>query len=195
MLHLPLDSNRISGTNVGLVLLTLVQQAKDNALVVFFSLLLDTSNIQSTIHLLSFKMGSCFGKKPSTLKPGSEKIDYNREFTSISGSHNMLPHKQRMLQQQPNGPHQLGRVHPNQIRSASNSVSTTGNSFHLQQGHLQNSDSAVTNSTSATNSSVADNSEPLNKFNKNAYIALFDYAARTIEDLSFKKGKQRTFIK
>lgn len=27
-----------------------------------------------------------------------------------------------------------------------------------------------------------------NKFNKNAYIALFDYAARTMEDLSFKKG-------
>ena len=31
--------------------------------------------------------------------------------------------------------------------------------------------------------------DPVNKFNKNAYIALFDYVARTTEDLNFKKGK------
>lgn len=95
-----------------------------------------------------------------------------------------MQNKQRLLQQQ-----QLqNRAHPSQVRPNNGSVSTTGNSFHLQQGHLQNTDSAVTNSTSATSSSVADSNEPLNKFNKNAYIALFDYAARTIEDLSFKKG-------
>lgn len=130
-------------------------------------------------------MGSCFGKKPS--KHSAEKMDQAafREFTSISGSANQstfMQNKQRLLQQQQNS-----RSHnPNQIRCATNSsISTTGNSFHLQQGHLQNTDSAVTNSTSA---SVADSNEPLNKFNKNAYIALFDYAARTIEDLSFKKG-------
>lgn len=140
-------------------------------------------------------MGSCFGKKPS--KHSGEKIDQAafREFTSISGSANQstfMQNKQRLLQQQ----QQQNRHNPNQIRCATNSsVSTTGNSFHLQQGHLQNTDSAATNSTSATNSSVADSSEPLNKFNKNAYIALFDYAARTIEDLSFKKGKWETTLR
>lgn len=146
-------------------------------------------------------MGTCFGKKPSTLNK-HEKIDQSafRDFTNVTGQNSFIQNK-RLLQQQQQQQHMQTRSQSRQVQCATsttnNSVSTSSTNsgtpagfMHLQQCHL-NTDSGVTNTTSVTNSSIAENGEsnPTNKFNKNAYVALFDYAARTIEDLSFKKGK------
>ena len=146
-------------------------------------------------------MGTCFGKKPSTLKP--EKIDQSvfRDFTSVTGQNSFIQNKRYAQQQQQMEPQRSGpvtRSQSRQIQCATNQVNnnlqansvpngsaTSAGFMHLQQCHL-NTDSAVTNTTSITSS---EESNPTNKFNKNAYVALFDYAARTIEDLSFKKGQ------
>lgn len=137
-------------------------------------------------------MGTCFGKKPSTLnKPEKSDQSVFREFTSVSASNNFINPQKRHAQQSSNGV--VTRSQTRQIQSATNAsvpvvannTNNPGSFMHLQQCHV-NTDSAVTNTTSITSS---EESNPTNKFNKNAYVALFDYAARTIEDLSFKKGE------
>lgn len=151
-------------------------------------------------------MGSCFGKKPSTLKHNlREKTEQSafRDFTKLSEQHSFIQNKKLIHQQQQNqSANALARSQSNQIRCASNNnnntastnstVTNSGVSTSFIQLHQTNTDSGVSNATNLTNSSVAEEqhkSDPINKFNKNAYIALFDYVARTIEDLSFKKGK------
>ena len=178
-------------------------------------------------------MGTCFGKKPSTLNTNKHQEKFTdqssmfREFTSVAagGQNSFSQNKQRLAavqqQQQQQQLHHQTESHPRmpqggggggpvtrsqarQIQCAPNPVNTTNNTpnatavtnstastfMNLQQGHLI-TDSAVTNTTSITTSSSSEESTNLatNKFNKNAYVALFDYAARTIEDLSFKKGQ------
>lgn len=80
--------------------------------------------------------------------------------------------------------------------STNNGDSNSFRFANANQTSLVSNDSNQVKLTDEKNSQVAVNyysKQPgdqncNNKFNKNAYIALFDYAARTIEDLSFKKG-------
>ncbi len=125
-------------------------------------------------------MGSCFGKKPSSLRPEKN----HREFTSVIGQ-NSYAQKQQ-IDTQRSGPVARSQIQANNsgLQNMVPNSSATSAGFNLKQYHL-NADSTVTNTTSVTSS---EEPNPTNKFNKNAYVALFDYAARTIEDLSFKKG-------
>lgn len=152
-------------------------------------------------------MGSCFGKKPSSMSGHHmEKGDQSafREFSNLtSGNSASFNQNKRVATQQNNK--QMRALLNNNNSVSTNSTSTnsgansaaSSNFIHLQQHHVLNADSlvgsSVTNSSSIMTSAEeqlikTNEANPANKFNKNAYIALFDYAARTIEDLSFKKG-------
>ena len=156
-------------------------------------------------------MGSCFGKKPSSMSGHHlEKADQSafREFSNLATGNNASFNQNKRVasqqQQQQNSKQMRALLNNNSVSTNSTSTNSGANSaassnfIHLQQHHVLNADSlvgsSVTNSssimTSADEQLIKTSSEanPTNKFNKNAYIALFDYAARTIEDLSFKKG-------
>lgn len=137
-------------------------------------------------------MGSCIGKpvkeNDATLKRLSKNKKAHKKHANNNGSKSSQS------------------IHGNQLRyvinkkrknpSNSQSISLAIEPFDLNESftkRISKSNSNVSNRTSVSKNSVSyevpPKYDPVNKFNKNAYIALFDYAARTTEDLSFKRGK------
>lgn len=146
-------------------------------------------------------MGTCFGKKPSKLN-NIENLNYKgesqppfREFSNINHANSFNNSKRPNSQLKTQLQQQQQRYTNNQQTNINGSISTTttsGNSIpngdtnsfrvlNTQQNDEQKQAHPLNYYKSDTNSNC-------NKFNKNAYIALFNYVARTMEDLSFNKG-------
>jgi hypothetical protein len=147
------------------------------------------------------------GSEQAPIKEFS-KINHTNSFNSNSNSHSKRLNSSSFKSNGNPAQHLVGK-HNGNINGSISTTTTSGastnngdsNSFRFannQQPSNNPTDSAQTKQTDEKNlngqvvlnyySKQPSDQNCNNKFNKNAYIALFDYAARTIEDLSFKKG-------
>ncbi len=155
-------------------------------------------------------MGTCFGKKPSKLN-NIENTNFKieqpafREFTKLNHTSSFNSNNSKRVMNNAQVSRNNSKYTPNTAINGSISTTTTSgastnipdsNSFRFNNSNLQQQQTANEikiglddqNKLNYFNNNNNKQSINNNKFNKNAYIALFDYAARTMEDLSFKKG-------
>ena len=145
-------------------------------------------------------MGNCFDKKPSLNEdPHSKHLKFNdiTKPPSVSANLNMLDNQKRAQQPKfaaynnnraPSSANGQLRLDTNGNLTQTNVTSNNVDLFRYQsQSQSSSSNTESTNLTNTSNATLQDAN--LNKFNKNAYIALFDYHPRTDQDLGFKKGE------
>lgn len=117
-------------------------------------------------------MGNCFGKKPSTAR-------------SISGSF----HPANVT----SAPQSPGFVSPVQLLHQTSINSDLGNGGTMMVYPHEPKASSSVNSKSGKNSAgstITSTSTNNSNSHSNIFVALFDYQARTSEDLSFKRGER-----
>lgn len=125
-------------------------------------------------------MGNCLGKKPSTPRSTSGSFQ-PANITSAPQSPGFVSPVQLLHQTSihSDGPHHGGLangtmvVYPHEPKASSSANSKSG----------KNSASSTINSNSTSNSNQ-------HLGGNNIFVALFDYQARTSEDLSFKRNER-----